>query len=483
MDRRSFMYWSIAAMAGTGLAEAAPTEETAAPEQLYRWATANLRAGLWYRRAAGFLAKAVEQEPGEPRYREALACAYFDRALEINLWWQMRRLPGARVSLPWRPEYGPAPGVEALESEAREAAGKAVAEIGEAVRLAPEEAEIHHTRGWILAWAIQERPLLQVEDLEAAEAVEAFEAAAHLQPEEARFHRSMGDALRMVTPYLVRGPGGGPEACSVVPSPAQGVACRLDPRGWSLDELALMLRALDAYERASVRRPSDPFLHYLLYGLYRNTAGEPEHQARAVTHLEAARRALSLNGTVHYEMASVLYRLAAGAPPADARGLKTRALQALVEGNRSPAMNPVWLWPEYPPLMAIQMRRMPYQDLVAQFELHGHLRSLARDGATHASELREAGDARAAVGVLEEVARVGERLIGDPRRLGPPEDDGLLEKLVGIAVVLLTLKTMRGLYLELNDGEGARRTEERGERLRVAREFVLAHTRARQAPE
>src|SRR2546427_163890 len=283
-----------------------PSNNRATPERLCRWATERLRTGRCYGRAAELLEQAVAAAPEEPRYREALACAHFDRALEISTW--RRRHDLGMIEPPPAAQSGKPPSPEALEAEAREAARKALAEVGEAVRLAPDNAEIHHTRGWMLTLA----SLFQIPDLKAEDGLAAFETAVRLAPQEARYHGSLGDVLFMRTPLRdgfempAPAPGDPPPRISpevfrrLLPGPGPELIARWrTARG----------RMLDAYQQAVRLHPSDGFLQYTLYGLY--AAFQPEQPSQAWVHLEAARRLLPANATLSYELAWRRYRSAA----------------------------------------------------------------------------------------------------------------------------------------------------------------------------
>jgi hypothetical protein len=155
------------------------------------------------------------------------------------------------------------------------------------------------------------------------------------------------------------------------------------------------------------------------------------------------------------------------------------ARQALREANRIETMAPVWAAPEYPPLVAAEARRMPLQEIHANAELHMRLRALAREATADAQALRTAGDLRAAAGLLDEVLQLGERLIGDPQAVGPPENDGVLDKLVGLAIAQIAPAPLNPILEELNDRDGLRRLEDRETELRMAHATADGHVRAR----
>jgi hypothetical protein len=535
MKRREFLRESagVAALPLLGGVRP-PSHDRATPEQRYRWATEHLQAGRCYRRAAELLEQAVAARPEEPRYREALACAYFDRALEISTW--RRRQDLGSIEPPPASQAGaPAPQPEALEAEARKAVRNALAEVREAIRLARDNAEIHHTQGWILTLALQAPDLLQVPDLKAEDGLAAFETAVRLAPQEARYHRSLGDVLFTRTPLRdgfempAPAPGGPPPRISpevfrrLMPGPTADQLSR-----WS----AGRRRMLEAYRQAVRLRPAEGFLHYTLYGLY--AAFRPEQRTRAWAHLEAARRLLPANATLSYDLALLRYRAAAepgskvilreqveaamaGLPPREREVLTLRfgredklprtlqdvsrslrisreeitaleaqiprlsARQALHEASRIETMSPVWAAPEYPALLAAESRRLPLQDFRAKSELHGRLRALARDAVADAEELRKAGELRGAARLLDDALRLGERLIGDPQAVGPPENDGVIEKLVGIAIARIALTPLKGVVQELKDEDGARRVEAREAAIRTA--HLTAHARVRAGHE
>src|SRR5207247_2720397 len=116
MKRREFLRDSAGVAALPLLGGVKPLSHArATPEQLPQWVTERLRAGRCYRRAAELLEQAVAARPEEPRYREALACAYFDRALEISTWRRRRDL--GIIEPPPAAQPGKPPSPEALEAE------------------------------------------------------------------------------------------------------------------------------------------------------------------------------------------------------------------------------------------------------------------------------------------------------------------------------------------------------------------------------
>lgn len=409
IKRRDFLRESAAVAALPLLGGVRPSSHgRAAPEQLYRWSSERLQAGRCYSRAAELLEQAVAARPEEPRYREALACAYFDRALEISTW--LRRRDLGSVEPPPASQPGTPPLPEALEAEALEAARKALAEMREATCLAPDNAEIHHTRGWILTLA----SLFQILELQAEDGLSAFETAVRLAPLEARYHRSLGDVLFTRTPLRDGIEMPAPAPGDPPPRISPEVFRRLMP-GLTADQMSrwseARARMLNAYRQAAELRPSDGFLHYTLFGLC--AALQPDQPSQACPHLEAARRLLPADATLSYEVALLRYRSAAEAGSKVIPVLGAR--QALREGNRIETRALVWAAPEYPPLLAAELRRLPLQDLQAMGELQMRLRALAREAVADAEALRKAGDLRAATSLLDEVLRLGERLIGDPQ--------------------------------------------------------------------
>jgi hypothetical protein len=243
-------------------------------------------------------------------------------------------------------------------------------------------------------------------------------------------------------------------------------------------------RMLEAYRRAAELRPSDGFLPYVLYGL--STDGSPGQWMEPLEHLAAAQRLLPSNAMLSYELASCRYRAAAEVVERsvsrkrnEAEALKDRALQALQEANGTETMSFLWACPEYPPLLAAELRRLPLQDFTARMEVETHLRSLARDAAAHGEERRKSGDRHGAVGIFEEVVRLGERLIGDPGTVGPPENYGVEEKLVGIAIARVALKPLKSLAEELGDRDIIRRVEAQEAKFQLAHATANADIRAR----
>jgi tetratricopeptide (TPR) repeat protein len=232
-----------------------PSIGRATPEQLYQWATERLKAGRCYRRAAELLEQAVAARPGEPRYREALACAYLDRSLVISTW-RRRQALGSVEPPPASQPGTPLPQPEALDAEARAAALKALVEVREATRLAPDDAEVHHTRGWILTLALQ----FQIPDVKLEDGLAALETAVRLSPKEARYHRSLGDVLFMQTPLRDGFEMPPPAPGSPPPRISPEVFRRLMP-GPSPDQKARWRtargRMLEAYQQAVGLRPSD----------------------------------------------------------------------------------------------------------------------------------------------------------------------------------------------------------------------------------
>lgn len=433
------------------------------PQILFKSASLHLRSGRWYHRSISLLQKAVEQEPNNPYYREALGSAYAGRALEL-LW---LTLPENQLEASNRERKNLQS--SNLQEVVRPLFQLAEEESAKALQIQPREAEFYHTLGWILL-AQARFGLTHQPKEKARKAQEQFQKAIELAPRKVAYRKSYADLLRLI-PELTDASSKGEEAQSSKeeanstenhrPSGSRPTTTSNQgsfsqegenpPSQSSSTEDPLLKAYLSALELA----PRDAGLHFLVYLRTVEQRGNlPEALDQAEQSLVNARQSDPRNGLYAYLLAEInLYKETREKETKESETpvnrpwtlYQTRALQYVAEGNQAPELRLNPYQSEYPqylqPILARLFRSGETEILLA---VRDNLSNLADQITTLAEAKERQGQPVLSAQLYEALFYMGERLASALYYGG--EIAQLSEAAVGLAIEQRALEALARLY-------------------------------------
>lgn len=438
--------------------EALPEERD--PQILFKSATLHLRSGRWYHRSISLLQKAVEQEPNNPYYREALGSAYAGRALEL-LWLtlpegQLGAGSQERQSLP----------SSNLQEVVRPLFQLAEEELAKALQIQPREPEFYHTLGWILLSQVRFGLTNQPKE-KTQKAQEQFQKAIELAPRKVAYRKSYADLLRLIPEWTEtpskgedtkpsqeganltadQRPSGSQPASQPNPGSPSKARENHSPQS-STAEDPLLKAYLSALELA----PRDAGLHFLVY---LRTVEQRDHLPQALDQAEQslvqAKQWDPRNGLYAYLLAEInLYKAAQEKEQEISANRpwtlhQTRALQYIAEGNQAFELRLNPYQSEYPkylqPILSQLLRSGETEILLA---VRDKLSNLADQITTLAEAKERQGQPVLSAQLYEVLFDMGDRLANALYYGGGITQ--LSEAAVGLAIERRALEALARLY-------------------------------------